>query len=101
MRKRINEAHMRNGVTIIDPATTYIESDVSIGQDTIIYPGTMIAGQTVIGEDCLIGPHSKLRIAKLVIKRKFVNQLLILEYWQSSKLVHLLIFDQIQKFMMK
>ena len=36
---------MRNGVTIIDPATTYIESDVSIGQDTIIYPGTTIAGK--------------------------------------------------------
>ena len=61
MRKRINEAHMRNGVTIIDPATTYIESDISIGQDTIIFPGTMIAGQTVIGEDCLIGPHSEIK----------------------------------------
>lgn len=61
MRKRINEAHMRNGVTIIDPATTYIESDVSIGQDTIIFPGTIIAGQTVIGEDCLIGPHSEIK----------------------------------------
>ena len=61
MRKRINEAHMRNGVTIIDPATTYIESDVRIGQDTVIFPGTTIAGQTVIGEDCLIGPHSEIK----------------------------------------
>ena len=42
MRIRINENHMRNGVTIIDPANTYIEADVQIGQDTIIYPGTMI-----------------------------------------------------------
>lgn len=61
MRKRINEAHMRNGVTIIDPATTYIESDISIGQDTIIFPGTIIAGQSTIGEDCLIGPHSEIK----------------------------------------
>ena len=61
MRKRINEAHMRNGVTIIDPATTYIESDVSIGQDTVIYPGTTIAGKSVIGEDCLIGPNSEIK----------------------------------------
>ncbi|MFJ8268432.1 bifunctional UDP-N-acetylglucosamine diphosphorylase/glucosamine-1-phosphate N-acetyltransferase GlmU [Peribacillus asahii] len=61
MRKRINETHMRNGVTIIDPATTYIESGVSIGQDTTIYPGVTIAGQTVIGEDCVIGPHSEIK----------------------------------------
>ncbi|MFB5284818.1 bifunctional UDP-N-acetylglucosamine diphosphorylase/glucosamine-1-phosphate N-acetyltransferase GlmU [Peribacillus sp. Hz7] len=61
MRKRINETHMRNGVTIIDPATTYIESGVSIGQDTTIYPGVTIAGQTAIGEDCVIGPHSEIK----------------------------------------
>jgi len=61
MRKRINEAHMRNGVTIIDPATTYIESGVSIGQDTTIYPGVTIAGQTAVGEDCVIGPHSEIK----------------------------------------
>jgi bifunctional UDP-N-acetylglucosamine pyrophosphorylase/glucosamine-1-phosphate N-acetyltransferase len=60
MRKRINENHMRNGVTIIDPATTYIESDVQIGQDTIIYPGSMIKGKTVIGSDCQIGPNSEI-----------------------------------------
>jgi len=58
MRSRTNEFHMRNGVTIIDPANTYIESDVKIGQDTVIYPGTMIKGKTVIGTDCQIGPNS-------------------------------------------
>lgn len=60
MRTRINEAHMRNGVTIIDPTTTYIQADISIGQDTIILPGTIISGKTVIGEDCFIGPHSEI-----------------------------------------
>lgn len=60
MRKRINEAHMRNGVTIIDPQNTYIGADVEIGKDTVIYPGTTIKGQSVIGEDCLIGPNSEI-----------------------------------------
>lgn len=58
MRARINEAHMRNGVTIINPANTYIGADVTIGSDTIVYPGTLLEGQTVIGEDCYIGPNS-------------------------------------------
>lgn len=55
MRKRINEKHMDNGVTIIDPSNTYIESDVEIGSDTIVYPGAMLIGNTVIGEECIIG----------------------------------------------
>ncbi len=60
MRKRINTEHMRNGVTIIDPEQTYIESDVTIGQDTIIYPGTIIKAGTVIGQECIIGPHTEI-----------------------------------------
>jgi bifunctional UDP-N-acetylglucosamine pyrophosphorylase / glucosamine-1-phosphate N-acetyltransferase len=60
MRSRINESHMRNGVTIIDPANTYIESDVVIGQDTILLPGTILKGRTVIGADCQIGPNSEI-----------------------------------------
>jgi bifunctional UDP-N-acetylglucosamine pyrophosphorylase / glucosamine-1-phosphate N-acetyltransferase len=60
MRSRINEGHMRNGVTIIDPANTYIESDVVVGQDTILLPGTILKGRTVIGADCQIGPNSEI-----------------------------------------
>ncbi|WP_042453825.1 bifunctional UDP-N-acetylglucosamine diphosphorylase/glucosamine-1-phosphate N-acetyltransferase GlmU [Neobacillus dielmonensis] len=60
MRARINENHMRNGVTIIDPSNTYIEADIEIGQDTVIYPGTMIKGTTVIGDDCQIGPNTEI-----------------------------------------
>lgn len=58
MRERINRNHMLNGVTIIDPASTYIEADVQIGSDTYIYPGTVLRGETVIGEDCHIGPQA-------------------------------------------
>lgn len=58
MRARINERHMRNGVTIINPATTHISADAVIGSDTVIQPGCIIEGNTVIGEDCIIGPNS-------------------------------------------
>ncbi len=58
MRTRINEKHMRNGVTIINSSSTHISADVVIGSDTIIKPGTIIEGKTVIGEDCIIGPNS-------------------------------------------
>lgn len=60
MKKRINETHMRNGVTIIDPDNTYIGPDATIGQDTVIFPGTTISGQTVIGSECQIGPNSEI-----------------------------------------
>ncbi|CAM3719942.1 MULTISPECIES: bifunctional UDP-N-acetylglucosamine diphosphorylase/glucosamine-1-phosphate N-acetyltransferase GlmU [Paenibacillus] len=58
MRERINRMHMLNGVTIIDPASTYIGADVTIGADTVLYPGTVLKGNTVIGENCVIGPNS-------------------------------------------
>ena len=60
MQKRINEKHMLNGVTIIDPTDTYIADDVEIGMDTIIYPGCVLEGKTVIGDDCKIGPDTRL-----------------------------------------
>jgi UDP-N-acetylglucosamine diphosphorylase/glucosamine-1-phosphate N-acetyltransferase len=58
MRERINRRHMANGVTIIDPAATYIGAEVEIGADSVIYPGTVLRGRTVIGEDCVIGPQA-------------------------------------------
>lgn len=60
MRRRINEKHMRNGVTIIDPAHTYISPDVEIGQDTVLYPGCQLNGTIQIGTDCTIGPNTEL-----------------------------------------
>ncbi|WIV13036.1 bifunctional UDP-N-acetylglucosamine diphosphorylase/glucosamine-1-phosphate N-acetyltransferase GlmU [Proteiniborus sp. MB09-C3] len=60
MRKRINNAHMANGVTIINPDNTYIDADVKIERDTIIYPGVIIEGKSNIGEDCIIGQNSRI-----------------------------------------
>lgn len=61
LQKRINEKHMINGVTIVDPETTYICADTEIGQDTIIYPSTYIEGENKIGSNCKIGPMAHLR----------------------------------------
>lgn len=60
MKNRINEYHMRNGVSIIDPDNTYIGPDVKVGQDTVIFPGTTLSGATVIGSDCQIGPNTEI-----------------------------------------
>ncbi len=60
MRKVINKKHMLNGVTIIDPSSTYISADTVIGEDTIIYPGTMIYGNSIIGSDSVIGPNTEI-----------------------------------------
>ena len=60
LRQRINEEHMRAGVTIVDPVTTYIEATVQIGQDTTIYPGCHLQGNTTIGKECAIGPNSQI-----------------------------------------
>lgn len=60
MQRRINEGHMRDGVTIVDPASTYIDADVQIGADSVIEPNVYLKGKTVIGQDCVIGTHSEL-----------------------------------------
>ncbi len=58
MRQRILENLMLEGVTVIDPASTYVEASVKIGMDTILQPNTFLRGNTVIGENCVIGPNT-------------------------------------------
>ena len=57
-QRQIHDGHARNGVTILDPASTQIDADVTIGQDTIVEPGTYLKGHTTIGAECAIGPHT-------------------------------------------
>lgn len=64
-RRRANAHWLANGVTLVDPDSTYIDPDVHIGQDTIIWPNSYLQGQTVIGPDCVIGPNSVLRDAQV------------------------------------
>lgn len=61
MRKRINEGHMLEGVTIVDPANTYIGPLVELGKDTIIYPNNYIEGKTKIAEACIIYPGNRIK----------------------------------------
>jgi len=58
LRRRINEARMLAGATLIDPATTYIGPDVALGRDTVVLPNTHLRGTTQIGEGCEIGPNT-------------------------------------------
>jgi bifunctional UDP-N-acetylglucosamine pyrophosphorylase/glucosamine-1-phosphate N-acetyltransferase len=61
LRRRINHEHMLNGVSMMDPASTYIDVGVTIGKDTTILPNTYLHGNTVIGERNLIGPNTMIR----------------------------------------
>lgn len=64
-RRRANARWLAQGVTLVDPDTTYIDPDVTIGQDTIIWPNSYLQGQTAVGEDCTIGPNTILRNAQI------------------------------------
>ncbi|WP_182187129.1 bifunctional UDP-N-acetylglucosamine diphosphorylase/glucosamine-1-phosphate N-acetyltransferase GlmU [Pectinatus frisingensis] len=66
LHHRKNHQLMNSGVTIMDPDTTYIDSTVVIGQDTVIYPSTWLQGNCIIGANCEIGPCS--RFSDTVIK---------------------------------
>lgn len=66
LQQRIQKAHMLNGVTIVDPATTYIEGTVEIGRDTIIYPFSVLSGPARIGIDCRVGPFSHVRQGTII-----------------------------------
>jgi bifunctional UDP-N-acetylglucosamine pyrophosphorylase/glucosamine-1-phosphate N-acetyltransferase len=65
LRQRINRDWMLAGVTMIDPANIYIEPEVTLGQDTILWPGTYLHGSTQIGEGCVIGPNTIIKDTKV------------------------------------
>jgi bifunctional UDP-N-acetylglucosamine pyrophosphorylase/glucosamine-1-phosphate N-acetyltransferase len=65
MRQRINRDLMLAGVTMLDPASTYIEAGVTIGRDTLVMPNTYIQGETTIGEGCEIGPNAHIRNSRI------------------------------------
>jgi bifunctional UDP-N-acetylglucosamine pyrophosphorylase/glucosamine-1-phosphate N-acetyltransferase len=64
MKDKILDTHMRNGVTLLD-RNVYIESDVTIGKDTIIFPNSYIMGKTRIGENIFIGPNTNINDSTL------------------------------------
>jgi bifunctional UDP-N-acetylglucosamine pyrophosphorylase/glucosamine-1-phosphate N-acetyltransferase len=60
LNRRVLERHMRAGVTVVDPATTWVDAEVTIGQDTLLRPGTQLLGATTIGADVSVGPDTTL-----------------------------------------
>jgi bifunctional N-acetylglucosamine-1-phosphate-uridyltransferase/glucosamine-1-phosphate-acetyltransferase GlmU-like protein len=60
LRDRLVQHHESRGVTFLLPATTWLDVDVRIGPDTMIYPGAVLEGATEIGSECVIGPHSRI-----------------------------------------
>ena len=65
IQKRILDTLMLSGVTIVDPRSTHIDATVTIGQDTVIEPFTVIKAHTTIGSDCRIGPHVHIEDARI------------------------------------
>jgi bifunctional UDP-N-acetylglucosamine pyrophosphorylase/glucosamine-1-phosphate N-acetyltransferase len=65
MRQRINQTWMLAGVSMIDPARVYIEPGVTLGQDTVLWPGTYLHGSTQVGASCVIGPDTIIRDSKI------------------------------------
>jgi bifunctional UDP-N-acetylglucosamine pyrophosphorylase/glucosamine-1-phosphate N-acetyltransferase len=65
LRKRLLERCMLSGVTIVDPASTFIDAAVTIGEDTVIEPFTVLKGHTAIGSECRIGPHAYIEDARI------------------------------------
>ncbi|MGA8246586.1 MAG: bifunctional UDP-N-acetylglucosamine diphosphorylase/glucosamine-1-phosphate N-acetyltransferase GlmU [Nocardioides sp.] len=61
LNRRILERWMRAGVTVMDPATTWIDSAVELGQDVVLLPGTQLLGATVVADDAVIGPDTTLK----------------------------------------
>lgn len=65
LRRRKNLELMENGVTLMDPESTFVDSDVVVGRDTVIYPFTWLEGKTAVGESCILGPSSRFTDAKI------------------------------------
>ena len=93
LRDRILTDFMDNGVTIMDPASTFIDSEVIVGPDTVIYPFTWLEGNTVIGDHCQIGPNTRLQNAVVgnytVIHFSYGHDCSVADYAAIGPYVHL------------
>jgi bifunctional UDP-N-acetylglucosamine pyrophosphorylase/glucosamine-1-phosphate N-acetyltransferase len=76
LRKRVNTQWMLEGVTMIDPSQVYIEPEVSLGQDTTLWPGTYLHGTTHIGAGCIIGPNTIIKDTQVGDNCKVLSSLL-------------------------
>lgn len=93
IQKRINQKHMEDGVTLIDPTTIYIEKSVTIGKDTVIYPHNVLTNGTIVGENCTIYSENKIinsQIANdVVLKCSFIEDSYVGEATTVGPYAHL------------
>jgi len=93
MRQKINKKHMENGVTIIDPSTTYIQNDVVIGHDTTIYPGTVITGNSVIGSAVTIFSNTEIHNSTIgdtvTIRQSVITDSIVESHVQIGPFAHI------------
>lgn len=93
LRQRINRQWMLDGITLIDPASTYIEPGVTIGQDTVIWPNTYLQGQVTVGAGCALGPNTIVRDSHVgdqcVILASVLNGARVENRVQMGPFVHL------------
>lgn len=78
LRRRILNHLMKSGVTIMDPSSTFIDETVEMGMDTVVYPNTIIEGNSRIGSECVIGPNTRL-VSAQIGNRAAVNSSVVLE----------------------
>ncbi|MNH88553.1 Bifunctional protein GlmU [compost metagenome] len=93
LKERINRHHMLNGVTIIDPNHTYIETDVQIGMDTVLLPGTILKGHTQVGANCILGPNTEITDStikdEVVIKQSVLQEAYVDSYTSVGPFAYL------------
>jgi bifunctional UDP-N-acetylglucosamine pyrophosphorylase / glucosamine-1-phosphate N-acetyltransferase len=65
LRRRVLERLMATGVTVLDPATTFVDDMVKVGRDTVLHPGTFLTGRTTIGPGCVVGPGAHVHASVL------------------------------------
>ena len=73
LNRRIVERWMRDGVTVMDPATTWVEADVKLAHDVVLLPNTQLLGATVVGEDAVIGPDTSLKDCEIGVGARVVR----------------------------
>lgn len=93
IQERINKAHMENGVSLINPDTIYIEANVVIGKDTVIYPNNIITGNTVIGENCILSMENEISNSVIKdgvhIRKSFIEDSYVDEHTKIGPYAHL------------
>jgi bifunctional UDP-N-acetylglucosamine pyrophosphorylase/glucosamine-1-phosphate N-acetyltransferase len=77
MRRRINDQLMLSGVTMLDPSSVWIDYNVQVGTDTVLYPGTILEGKTAIGQKCVIGPNSRIVDSKVGDETEVISSVIL------------------------